>query len=90
MRLMLMGLKSSWRNPGYNLRSRLFHTAWFPLAALLPQAIAVKILRRGLLPRRRRAEVSGGGFDAVHARAAMACRQLPSPGRDGDHRKASA
>ena len=67
MRLMLMGLRSAWRNPGYNLRSRLFHTAWFPLAALLPQAVAVKIIRRGLLPPPPR-EDSGGGFDAVHAR----------------------
>ena len=53
MQLMLMGLRSSWRNPGYNLRSRLFHTAWFPLAALAPQAAAVKIIRRGLIPARR-------------------------------------
>ncbi|MGC1400611.1 glycosyltransferase family 2 protein [Candidatus Binatus sp.] len=55
-RLMLMGLRSTWRNPGYNLRGRLFHTAWFPLAALLPQAAAVKIIRRGLLPGRRRGQ----------------------------------
>jgi hypothetical protein len=54
MRLMSLGLSSLWRNPGYNLRSRLFHTAWFPLAALLPQAAAAKIIRRGLLPTRRR------------------------------------
>jgi glycosyltransferase involved in cell wall biosynthesis len=53
-RLMLMGLRSTWRNPGYNLRGRLFHTAWFPLAALLPHAVAAKIIRRGLLPDRRR------------------------------------
>jgi hypothetical protein len=51
-RLMLMGLRSCWRNPGYNLRSRLFHTAWFPLAAFLPQAAAMKIIRRGLIPGR--------------------------------------
>jgi glycosyltransferase involved in cell wall biosynthesis len=55
-RLMLMGLKSSWRNPGYNLKSRIFHTFWFPLAALLPQAAAVRIVRLGLLPRRGRAK----------------------------------
>ena len=54
IRLMLMGLRSSWRNPAYNYRGRLFHTAWFPLATLLPQAAAVKIIRRGLLPTRRR------------------------------------
>ena len=29
MRLMLMGIRSSWRNPAYNFRSRLFHTLWF-------------------------------------------------------------
>ena len=54
LRLMLTGLSSLWRNPGYNFRSRLFHSAWFPLAALLPQAAAAKIIRRGLLPARRR------------------------------------
>jgi len=53
-RLMLMGLRSSWRNPGYNLRSRLFHTVWFPLAALLPEGAAVKVIQRGLLSGRRR------------------------------------
>jgi glycosyltransferase involved in cell wall biosynthesis len=60
IRLMLMGLKSVWRNPGYNFRSRLFHTVWFPLAALLPQAAAAKIFRRGLLPGRRRGIVPAG------------------------------
>lgn len=49
VRLMLMGLRSAWRNPGYNFRSRIFHTLWFPMAALLPQAAAVKIIRRGLI-----------------------------------------
>ena len=53
-RLMLMGLRSLWRNPAYNLRSRLFHTLWFPMAALLPQTAAVKIIRRGIMPGRRR------------------------------------
>src|SRR5208337_4373455 len=57
MRLMLMGLKSAWRNPGYNLRSRLFHTVWFPLVALVPQAAAMKIIRLGVLPGRRRAKI---------------------------------
>lgn len=52
LRIMFTGLKSSWHNPGYNLRSRLFHTAWFPLAALLPHAVAVKIIKRGLIPSR--------------------------------------
>ena len=58
-RLMLMGLKSTWRNAGYNLKSKVFHTVWFPLAALLPQAAAVKIVRFGLLPGRRPAKNSG-------------------------------
>ncbi len=62
MRLMLMGLRSAWRNPGHSLRSRLFHTAWFPLAAFLPQAAAVKIIRLGLLPRRRRARILAKDF----------------------------
>ncbi|MGA8791888.1 glycosyltransferase family 2 protein [Candidatus Binatus sp.] len=88
-RLMFMGLKSAWRNPGYNLRSRLFHTAWFPLAALLPQAIAVKILRRGLLPRRRR-----GKFPAEDLTPSTlggdGLPPAPVPRPDGDHRKASA
>ena len=56
-RLMLMGLKSTWRNAGYNLKSKVFHTVWFPLAALLPQAAAVKIVRFGLLPSRRPAKI---------------------------------
>jgi len=54
---MLMGLKSTWRNAGYNLKSKVFHTVWFPLAALLPQAAAVKIVRFGLLPSRRPAKI---------------------------------
>jgi glycosyltransferase involved in cell wall biosynthesis len=56
-RLMLMGLKSSWRNPGYNLRGRLFHTAWFPLAAFLPRVAALKVIQRGLLNRRPGAKI---------------------------------
>jgi len=56
-RLMLKGLRSTWRNAGYNLKSKIFHTFWFPLAALLPQAVAVKIVRLGLLPGRRGAQV---------------------------------
>jgi glycosyltransferase involved in cell wall biosynthesis len=51
--LMLLGLGSTWRNPAYNFRSRIFHTIWFPFAALLPQAAALKVIRFGLLPRRR-------------------------------------
>ncbi len=57
MRLMLMGMRVSWHNPRYNLRSRLFHTLWFSLVALLPQAAAVKLIRLGLLPGRRRAKI---------------------------------
>jgi Glycosyl transferase family 2 len=55
--LMRMGLKSIWRNAGYNLKSKIFHTFWFSLAALLPQAAAVKVVRMGLLPRRRQAKL---------------------------------
>jgi hypothetical protein len=51
--LMLLGLRSTWRNPGYNFRSRIFHTFWFPFTALLPRAAALKVIRIGLLPRRR-------------------------------------
>ena len=58
-RLMLMGLRALWRNPGYNLRGRLFHTAWFPLAALLPQAAAAKVIRRGIMPGRGRRKARG-------------------------------
>ncbi len=64
MRLMLTGLRSQWRNPGYSLRSRLFHTAWFPLAAFLPQAMAVKIIRLGLLPGQRRKKILAKNFGA--------------------------
>ena len=52
--LMLIGLRAVWRNPGYNLRSRIFHSIWFPLAAFLPNAAATKIIRRGLVPPRRK------------------------------------
>jgi glycosyltransferase involved in cell wall biosynthesis len=57
MPLMVAGIRSTWRNRGYNLRGKLFHTLWFPLAALLPQAAATNIIRRGLMPGRRRAKV---------------------------------
>jgi glycosyltransferase involved in cell wall biosynthesis len=50
MPLMVAGIRSTWRNRGYNLRGKLFHTIWFPLAALLPQAAATNIIRRGLMP----------------------------------------
>lgn len=65
--LMLMGLRSAWHNPGYNFRSRIFHSAWFPLAAFLPQAAAVKIIRRGLIPSatRRRRRVSQESRDTA-------------------------
>lgn len=56
-RLMLMGMRSTWRNAGYNLKSKIFHSLWFPLAALLPQAAALKVVRIGLLPGRGRAKV---------------------------------
>jgi glycosyltransferase involved in cell wall biosynthesis len=58
IRLMLMGLRSAWRNPAYNFRSRIFHTVWFPLAALLPQAAAARIVRRGMIPSQRPSTIS--------------------------------
>jgi glycosyltransferase involved in cell wall biosynthesis len=58
MPLMVAGIRSTWRNRGYNLRGKLFHTIWFPLAALLPQAAATNIIRRGLMPGSRRVKVS--------------------------------
>ena len=87
VRLMLMGMKSSWRNSGYNLRGRLAHLLWFPLAALLPRSAAIKVIRRGLLPGPRRGET--GDF----ASATLSGNDLPSstisgPTRDG--RRASA
>jgi glycosyl transferase family 2 len=54
MRLMLKGIRVFWHNSGYNLRSRIVHTLWFPLAALLPQAAAMKIIQFGIVPGRRR------------------------------------
>src|SRR5580704_8685375 len=57
MPLMVAGIRSTWRNRGYNLRGKLFHTIWFPLAALLPQAAATNIIRRGLMPGSRRVKV---------------------------------
>jgi glycosyltransferase involved in cell wall biosynthesis len=55
--LMLMGLKSTWRNAGYNLKSKIFHTLWFPLVAFLPQAAAMKMIRIGLLTGRRQSKI---------------------------------
>ncbi len=89
MHLMLMGLRSSWRNPGYNLRSRLFHTFWFPLAALMPQAMAVKIIRSGLLPGRRRAKTPAQDL-ATSTQSDDGLPPAAVPQRNGDHRKASA
>ena len=87
MRLMLMGIRVSWHNSAYNLRSRLFHTLWFPLVALLPQAAAVKIIRLGLLPRRRRAKILAK--DLVPSTLSND-RPPPVAGPNGGHRKASA
>jgi glycosyltransferase involved in cell wall biosynthesis len=63
--LMRMGLKSTWRNAGYNLKSKIFHTFWFSLAALLPQAAAVKMVRIGLLPRRRRTKLPAASAEQL-------------------------
>jgi glycosyltransferase involved in cell wall biosynthesis len=51
--LVLGGVSACWKNPRPNLRSRLFHTAWFPLVALLPAPTAMALIKFGLLPRRR-------------------------------------
>jgi len=67
MRLMLMGMRSSWRNSGYNLRSRLFHTLWFALVAFLPQAAAVKLIRFGLLPGGRRGKIPAKDLGRIAA-----------------------
>ncbi len=89
MQLMLMGLRSSWRNRGYNLRSRLFHAAWFPLAALAPQAAAVKIIRRGLIPTPRRAKINAKDL-APSTRNGDGLPPGPAPRPIGDERKAGA
>jgi glycosyltransferase involved in cell wall biosynthesis len=55
LRLMVQGVAACWKSRGHNLRSKLFHTAWFPLAALLPRRAAARIIRLGVMPRRARA-----------------------------------
>jgi glycosyltransferase involved in cell wall biosynthesis len=62
MRLMFHGIRSTWHNRGYNLRSKIFHTFWFPLVAFLPRDAAVKIIRLGLLPGQRRAKILAKGM----------------------------
>ncbi len=89
MRLMLMGMRSSWRNSAYNLRSRLFHTLWFPLVALLPQAAAMKIIRLGLVAGRRRGKIWAD--DLVSSTlGSEGPPSAPVARPNGDHRKASA
>jgi Glycosyl transferase family 2 len=44
-RLMFQGIVACWKNPRYNLRSRLFQTAWFPLVAFLPAGSALRLIR---------------------------------------------
>jgi Glycosyl transferase family 2 len=89
MRLMLAGLRSTWRNPGYNLRGRLFHAIWFPLAALAPQAVALKIIRRGIVPGRQRGKIPADDLSAsMPGGDGLPPAGAPRP--DGDHRKASA
>src|SRR5208282_129832 len=89
MRLMFMGLKSAWRNPGHNLRSRLFYTAWFPIVALAPQAAAVKIIRLGLLSGRRRAKILAKDL-VPSTQSGDGLQSTPVPRPNGDERKASA
>jgi glycosyltransferase involved in cell wall biosynthesis len=88
MRLMLTGIRVSWHNSGYNLRSRLFHTLWFPLVALLPQAAAVKIIRLGLQPRRRRAKTLAKDFVPSTLRS-DGTPPAPVARPNGGHRNAS-
>jgi glycosyltransferase involved in cell wall biosynthesis len=89
IRLMLMGIRVSWRNSKYNFRSRLFHTLWFPLVALLPQAAAAKIIRLGLLPRRRRAKTLAKDLvPSTHTSDGPPSAPVTRP--NGGHRKASA
>jgi glycosyltransferase involved in cell wall biosynthesis len=89
MRLMLTGLRSSWRNPLYNLRGKLFHTLWFPLAALLPRATALKIVGYGLLPRRRRRVKFRAPDLTPPMLGSDGPPQPPAPRLNGDERKAS-
>jgi hypothetical protein len=65
MRLMLMGLRSIWHSRGYNFRSKIFHTVWFPLAALLPQAAAASVIRRGILPGRPKRLAEGSAVPPI-------------------------
>ena len=54
--LMFQGVAASWKNSRYNLRSRLYQLAWFPLVALLPQRIALRLIRRDFNPRGPRSD----------------------------------
>jgi hypothetical protein len=56
--LVVQGLASSWKSPRYSLRAKLFHSAWFPLVALLPRSTSVSLLRLGLVPRTQEASPS--------------------------------
>ena len=53
--LALAGVTSSWTNPHHSLRSRIFHSIWFPSVALLPRVAADPLIRMGLVPRQKRA-----------------------------------
>jgi hypothetical protein len=52
--LMLQGIVACWKNPRYNLRSKLFQMAWFPLVAFLPLSSALRLIRLDLNPRGQR------------------------------------
>ncbi len=58
--LMLQGLVSSWKSPRYSIRAKLFHSAWFPLVALLPRSSAISLLPFALVPRARHAGQPAG------------------------------
>ena len=51
MGLMLQGIAACWRNSRYNLRSRLYQLAWFPLVAFLPRPSALRLIRQDFNPR---------------------------------------
>jgi Glycosyl transferase family 2 len=61
LRLMFQGVAACWKNRGHSLRSKLFHTAWFPLVALLPRRAATAVIRLGVMPRQTRGCLTGMG-----------------------------
>jgi hypothetical protein len=81
MRLMLMGLKSAWHNRGYNFRSKIFHTLWFPLAALLPQAAAKRVIRLGMLSGRPKRLAKGSAMAPIASDGTSQMKDSDEAGR---------